>query len=202
VDLDLRDPRVQKFILGAIFLFACFYAYYAFVYRRQSDQIDALQTRLRRIERHVERAKLRVERHNIDELKAELSSLESQLRLLERLLPKAEEVPDLLELVERKGIRAGVNSVLFEPAVAREGHLYKEQVYKVSVRGKYHNIGKFLARIGSSSRIIKTSRMIIVSKKKKEQEITREVIANFELSTFILPGENGNEGNIPNEQSG
>ncbi len=184
-----QDPRVQKFILGGIFLCAFIYGYYSLVYKEQTQRIAALETRLRRIERHVDYARRTVEKHNIDDLKRELELLESQLEVLERLLPKEEEVPDLLEMVERKGIRSGINSVLFEPAGMREDQLYKEMIYHVSVRGGYHKIGDFLAKIGSSPRIVKTSNLKLFTEEKRNLQDELDVVARFELSTFILPEE-------------
>jgi Tfp pilus assembly protein PilO len=150
--MDLQDPRTQKLILGGIVFLGLAYGYYSLVYSGQQEKIAVLQGRLVRIERHVERAKARVERHNIADLQAQLSAHEARLSTLETLLPKAEEVPDLLEMVERKGIQTGVNSILFEPAGSREGDLYTEQVYKVSVRGGYNRVGVFLSRKLSEDR--------------------------------------------------
>jgi len=184
---DFQDPRAQKLILAGILFTGLFYVYYSLVYRKQTEQIQALETRLHRVERHVENARRRVELHDIEELKIELSSLEDQLKILERLLPTAEEVPDLLEMVERKGIRSGIYAILFEPAESREGQLYREQVYKVSVRGGYHDIGRFLSKVGNSPRVVKASRMMLVSQRIDDKRGERSVVANFELSTFILP---------------
>jgi type IV pilus assembly protein PilO len=186
-------------MLGGIFFCALLYGYYSMVYSEQTDQMAMLETRLRRIERHVQHAKKTVEKHNIDDLKRELNLLENQLGVLERLLPKAEEVPDLLEMVERKGIRTGINSVLFEPAGVREDQLYKEIIYNVSIRGGYHKIGNFLAKIGSSSRIVKTSSLQLSSEEKKDQREGSAVVARFELSTYILP--EGKRSKIEREKS-
>ena len=187
---DLKDPGIQRLILGGIVAVGIVYAFYALVYSGQTAQIALLEARLRRIDRHVELAKKRVERHNIEDLKVELGELEGQLQVLERLLPKAEEVPDFLEMVERKGIRTGITAILFEPAGSRESQLYEEQIYKVSVRGRYHDIGAFLARIGNSPRIVKTSSITLVSQKRENPRKERDVVANFELSTFVLSDDN------------
>jgi len=196
--IDFKDPRVQKFVLSGVFVFGFLYAYYSLLYKAQTEEIGKLQTRLSRIERHVAHARERVERHDIVELKAELVSLENQLRMLERLLPRMEEVPDLLEMIERKGIRTGIHSVLFEPAGSKPGPLYEELVYKITVRGGYHEIGNFLAKVGSSSRVIKTSRMSLLSQREEDRRDRGVVLAEFELSTFIMPdggpGRAGREG--------
>lgn len=199
---DLKDPRTQKFVLGGIFLVGFIFAYYSLVYKGQMEEIESLQVRLDRVERHVERVKLRIERENIEDLKAQLNTLENRLEVLERLLPKAEEVPDLLEMIERKGIQAGINAILFEPKGFQENNQYREQIYKVSVRGGYHSIGTFLSRVGSSSRIVKTSKMILVAHKKEGDREERSVVANFEISTFILPGRGGGKVVTGNESNG
>ena len=199
---DMRDPRTQKFVLGGIFLLGFIFIYYSLVYTKQREEIAVLQVRLDRIERHVNRVKIRIERENIDDLSVELSSLENQLKSLERLLPRAEEVPDLLEMVERKGIQAGIRSILFEPVGSRESNQYRELVYNVSVRGGYHEIGTFLSRVGSSSRIVKTSKMVLVPQKEKEGRNDRSVVAKFEFSTFILPEEGRGKIAKRNESNG
>ncbi len=179
------------------------FVYHALVYKGQVEEIESLEARLYRVERHVERVKLRIERENIEDLKAELTALENQLDVLERLLPKAEEVPDLLEMIERKGIQAGINAILFEPKGFQDSNQYREQIYKVSVRGGYHSIGTFLSRVGSSPRIVKASNMILVAHTKKEGDRDlRSVVANFEISTFILPGRGGGEVVTGNESNG
>jgi len=183
---DLKDPRIQRFVLGGIVLLGAAYVFWALALRPANQQIDLLQTRLRRIERHVEHARNTVERNDIEDLQRSAGSLEKQLAVLERLLPKAEEVPELLEMVERRGLRSGIRSVLFEPAGRREGSLYEEQVYKVSVEGAYHQIGDFLAKIGSSPRVVKTSRIRFAPGAQDERGGRTTVVASFELSTFIL----------------
>lgn len=188
---------MQRFILGGIFLAGFIFLYYSLVYKKQAEEIAILQARYDRIEQHVNRVKMRIERENIEDLKAELSSLENQLKVLERLLPRAEEVPDLLEMVERKGIRTGINAILFEPKGFEDGGQYREQIYKVSVRGGYHSIGTFLSRIGGSSRVVKTSKMVLVPHKTDGGRGERSVVANFELSTFILP--EGGSGKVVKE---
>jgi type IV pilus assembly protein PilO len=191
--MDLKDPKKQKLLLALIGAAALVYVYLMYGYIPKAKEISARETHLVSLRQHVESARDRVEQSDERRLRSELLILEEELLRAEALLPLEEEVPLLLKEVERKGIQSGVSSVLFEPRGAQPAELYTEHSYRLSVRGGYHSIGLFLARVAGLKRIICPKDLSLVTGKLSSESETQEamttVIADFDMITYTTPRE-------------
>ncbi|MFQ6104729.1 MAG: type 4a pilus biogenesis protein PilO [Candidatus Glassbacteria bacterium] len=183
--MDLKDPKKQKIILSSVFVIGLLYAYFVYDYAPKARDINLREVHLASLKSHISNARARVEKSDEEKMKQELHALEAELERIEKMLPLEEEVPYLLEDVERRGLQSGVSSVLFEPRGETHSGLYTEHFYRVSVRGGYHNIGLFLSRVSGMKRIISPSELSLVTNKEKEETIDPyAVVAEFDMNTY------------------
>jgi type IV pilus assembly protein PilO len=191
--MDLRDPKKQKLILSLIAAAGIVYLYLVYDYVPKAKEISAGEVHLTGLLQHIEGARARVEKSDEEKLRSELRALEEELRMAEAMLPLEEEVPHLLKEVERRGMQAGVSSVLFEPRGGTPAELYTEHNYRVSVRGGYHNVGLFLSRVAGLERIICPTELSLITGKLRGEgeleEAATTVIAEFDMITYTTPVE-------------
>ncbi len=187
--MDLKDPRKQKIILMVVAVIAVIYAYFVYDYAPKSREINQREVHLIGLKSHIRTARARIEKSDETKLRQELRTLERELARIEQLLPLEEEVPGLLREVENRGLQSGVSSVLFEPKEKTMETLYMEHLYRVSVRGGYHNIGLFLSLVSGMKRVISPSEVSLKifrdnQRGYQEEEILDDVVAEFDMRTY------------------
>lgn len=201
--MNLRDPKTQRIIIVVTALLAISYVYFGttllpFCYRVQKAKIAELEQENTRLSAELEKARQMV--GSLARLEAEYERLHLQWESAQELLPPEEEMPDLLRKVTTAGNKAGIEFMLFQPKppVARE--LFKEHPVSVRVRGGYHELGTFLSGLANMSRIVNVSDLKINAvaaakdtKKSKQNNLAKTVVADFTLSAFTLIEGAGNE---------
>jgi type IV pilus assembly protein PilO len=187
--MDLKDPKKQKVILSSVLAVALIYVYFVYDYTPKARDVSLKEAHLIGLKQHIKNARARIERSDEEKIRKELYALEQELKRIEELLPLEEEVPLLLTEVERRGLQSGVNSVLFEPRERTVGKLYTEYLYRVSVRGGYHNIGLFLSLVAGMRRIISPMELTLLylhpnQQKSESLEEPSQVVAQFDMKTY------------------
>jgi len=160
--MNLKDPRVQKIMLGVMTLLIVSYVYFGtnflpFSYPVRSAKISALEKEDAKISAELEKARKMV--GNLARLEAEYQRLHEQWILAQELLPEQKEMPDLLRKVTSAGMKAGVEFALFEPAPVVPHDFYADHPVKVKVRGGYHQVGIFLSRLANLPRIVNVNKL-------------------------------------------
>jgi len=89
----------------------------------------------------------------LDRLQAEIKSLNERAAEAEKRLPKTKSVPDILQSISALAQKNRVVIQSFTPGPTKSQTYFIELAYPLSVRGSYHNIGRFLAAVGLEERI-------------------------------------------------
>lgn len=185
------DPaqRRRAILLVGVLVVGLGYVYYNYVYSRFTAKVEELRAHLETLQAHVERARVLVRRYGPD-LPAKVKFYEQQLTVLEELIPRGEEVPELLEAVATQAQITRVDLARIKPAAVEAGPFYTRHQYEMSVVGEYHQVGLYLARIASLSRIIKPTRMTIAPAPAgaRREESAAPVQASFLIETFVVGG--------------
>ena len=69
-------------------------------------------------------------------------------------MPTSNEVPPLLESISNAARRAGLELSTVSPDGVVNGDQFDTYKYKIGVSGPYHQVGEFLANVGSMPRIV------------------------------------------------
>lgn len=197
--MTLKDPQTQKVLLGGILILGLAYAFYQYLYTPRKAELADQEAVAERLERYNQSAKAAAQANRLAALEEESVSYARRLEAFEELIPTTEQVPLLLERVATAALETEVDLLTFTPLPAEPGAFYTEQFYEVEVRGGYHAIGSFLARVANLPRIIKPTITEVVGERvepdrararpdgESEPPVTL-VRAKLQLSTYVLPG--------------
>jgi type IV pilus assembly protein PilO len=155
--MTLRDPKLLRILLtvvvGAVGLWGYFLSdLLPFGYQRRAKQLKELKATHETVSAELEKARRSV--HNLPQLEAEQRELERKWKQAEALLPTDKEVANLLTQVTEAGEQAGVAFETFKPGGQRPQEFYNENPVEIQVRGGFHQVGVFLARIANLPRIV------------------------------------------------
>ncbi len=193
--MNLRDPNVQKILLGIVVVTVVSYLYFGtklmpFCYQVRKARIEEMEQEYAKLSADLEKARQTVGK--LAQLEAEYKRLHEQWVSAQELLPEEEEMPDLLRKVTTAGARAGVEFMLFQPGDPQIQQEYKTHPVKIRVRGGFHQLGIFLSRLANLDRIVNVSELNVYatgkpSKSKKRNGKDRYAIeADFTLTAHTL----------------
>jgi len=196
--MNLKDPKVQKIMLGAMSVIILSYVYFGtsflpFNYPVRRAKIEALEKEHAKLSAELEKARKMV--GNLARLEAEYQRLHEQWLSAQELLPEEKEMPELLRQVTTAGMKAGVEFSLFEPQSPSPRDFYAEHPVKVHVRGGYHQVGIFLSRLANMPRIVNVAKLELVQPGSGKKRVGKRAIKNistveaeFTLSAYTLLG--------------
>jgi type IV pilus assembly protein PilO len=206
--MNLRDPNVQKILLGIVVITVVSYLYFGtkfmpFCYQVRKTQIEEMEQEYAKLSADLEKARQMIGR--LAQLEAEYQRLHEQWVSAQKLLPEEQEMPDLLRKVTTAGARAGVEFMLFQPGAPQVQEDYKTHPVKIRVRGGFHQLGIFLSQLANLDRIVNVSGLDIQaaskpSKDKDKKDTDRHsVIADFTLTAHTLYAGGAQNEMVPQE---
>lgn len=102
-------------------------------------------------EAKIEKAKRQAAR--LERLQQELNILNEQAIQAEARLPRSKSVPDMLVTLSAVAQKQRVALISFAPGPVKAQQYFMELNYPVTVRGTYHNVGRFMAALALEQRI-------------------------------------------------
>lgn len=157
-NIKLTKEQQQMIVLGIVMLGGFGYAYVTFFWMPTAKKIVETRTQIEGIEAKINKAKQVSAR--LPKLEQELLRLNEQAMAAERRLPKNKSVPDILVTIGGLAAKNGVELVSFTPGAIQSKPFFSELIYPLSIRGKYHNIGKFLAAVALEERIFNVQNVV------------------------------------------
>jgi len=184
-----EDPKVQKLILiGAIPVLLAL-AYYQFLYSPRRARIDAARTHHETLVSQNTAAEATLARYGPN-LRQQLAIYEEHLATIETLVPRRNDIPNLLVAMGEQAQAHRVQWGGFVPKAEEAGQHYSKQTYEISVSGLYHDIGSYLAAIGSLPRIVKPGGMnlgVTNTRTARDPSLPPVLRARFDVETYVLP---------------
>jgi type IV pilus assembly protein PilO len=152
--LLLRSQRDQLTFLAGFVVVAMAAAYLLFPYSHGEDALVEEAEQIATLESTNAASAHELATLALPELRARAAADRATLEVMRRLVPKSNEVPALLEEVSTAARRAGLDlgGVTPEPVIV--GEQYDTYRYTVTITGSYHEVGAFLANVGSLARIV------------------------------------------------
>jgi type IV pilus assembly protein PilO len=150
-------PQTQrdqiKLVIGIIAV-ALTVVYYMYPYSTAAEQLVLDTERVEALEAANRAAQKEFAAGSVEELRTEAAEQRAALVAMRRLVPTSNEVPALLEEVSTAARRAGLDVGTFTPEPVIQGDKFETHRYKVTIIGGYHEIGGFLANVGTLPRIV------------------------------------------------
>ncbi len=167
--------------------FAVVLACYHFIHRANSAELGELRTTLRALE-SANAAALAVGPSGGVELERKLSVLQRHMVRLEELIPRREEVADLLHTITQRAQSTGVELLRMKPEREEAAAHYSRQTYQITVKGTVQHIGQYLTEVGSLPRIITPIELTLQSTPGETDRRGSPLLgANFRIVTYLVP---------------
>ena len=185
------DPKQQQRLLIGLIPLILLFGYWYFLHQGFVEEADAMQTRLESLEASNSQARMLAPQGR--QLEERLAELERHIDRLEQLVPRGEEVSGLLDRINQRAGEIGVELARFTPGATDRGPHYNRRTFQMTVMGKYHDIGRFLAAIGSLNRIITPIDLSMMPNNLPAAQTRGEgqtLEATFQIETYVLPDEN------------
>lgn len=142
----------KKVLIFSSLIITPFVLFYLLLIQPAQDKIAALQKQVQTSSEElnkVRKAARELPKHEQDFLKAK-----EIFELTSVLLPKSQEIPDLLRNISDLGRQSGLDFLSFIPGVETPKDFYAEIPLDIKIRGPYHNLGLFLDKISKLERIV------------------------------------------------
>jgi type IV pilus assembly protein PilO len=182
-----KDAKAQRQILLGLIPVVLLAGYYQFVHTGRVTQIETLDAEVSDMKSRNDAMAAIVARHGTD-LPQRLAIYEEHVKRLEELIPRREDVPQLISRITQSAHSLGVALAGLNPSGEVPGEHYSSQSYELQVLGEYHRIGEYLAAIGSLDRIIRPARVLLnVEGVPQAGAETPMLRARFRIETYISP---------------
>jgi type IV pilus assembly protein PilO len=146
------SKQQQQYIGAGAVLFIVFIGVYVKFFWMPIALAKAEATeKIEKIEAQIAKAKQQAAR--LERLQAEIASLNERAAEAEKRLPKTKSVPDILLAMSSLAQKNRVVIQSFAPGPMKSQTYFIELAYPLSIKGSYHNIGRFLAAVGLEERI-------------------------------------------------
>jgi type IV pilus assembly protein PilO len=193
--LPTNSSSQKKLLIGLVPLLGLL-AYHQLAHGKKVTEVEVMEDRLEQLTVTNNAAKFLAAQGG-PELERKLAIYEQHMRQLEELIPKREEVAELLYAVTLRSQSAGVDLTKMSPEAQDPSPFYTRQIYEMGVRGTYHDVGLFLSEIGSLSRIVTPTQLRITVPPQPETNRRGEPLidASFRIVTYVIP----DAANVPPE---
>lgn len=183
-----QDPEKQKKILLAVVpLLGAFFYWYS-PHAKATAEIVEMQERLEVLETANNTARIKAAQGGA-ELEKKLALYAEHIGRLEQLIPQREEVPQLLHAMAQQAQETGVDLAAMRPAEETPGQFYTKQTYELGAIGAYHQLGQFLASIGSLRRIVTATGLSVSPTQRTTRTGEAELQAKFRIETYVIPAQ-------------
>ena len=181
-NIKLTKQQQQMLIAGAVLLAGGGYAYIAFFWLPISKRIGEVSKQIEEVEAKIEKAQRQASR--LPRLEAELAELNEKALVAERRLPKKKSVPEILVTVSEAAEKSRVSLMTFTPGPQSAKPFFTELKYPMTVKGTFHNIGRFLAGLALEERIFNIENVVYSEPAGEAGEMT----VNFTLISYQYKG--------------
>ena len=166
--MNLRDRKTQQVIFFLIILIVVLILFFRFPYKANSEKLNALTTTRDSLQIEVQKAE--AARIRLPELQEKIARLEVEWEKAKEMLPTDKEIPSLIQQISNSGIKAGVSFQLFKPSPITPRTNYSEIPVQIKVSCGYHQLGRFLSKVGNLARIVNVPSIKLTTGKDRSVE--------------------------------
>lgn len=162
------DKRVKVGIVVAAIVIPLT-LFYFFLYKPWSEKVSLLNTQISSARTELNKAK-----KTARELPKYKKEVEETRRIFDEaavVLPKTNEIPNLLRNISDLGKGAGLEFLSFKPGSEIPKDFYAEIPVDISISGPYHNMGFFLDEVSKLDRIVTVNNIKMGQPKKEAGEM-------------------------------
>jgi type IV pilus assembly protein PilO len=184
-----QNPRSQKLLVVTLLSIGLAVVYQQLVWTPKNKDLTMIAVRLDTLDSLNKLAKSEVAKGTATKMKQEADTYARELAELRHLVPMENEVPALLELISTAARHAGLELSDVQPDGIIDGDQFNTYKYKLGVTGAYHQVGEFLANVGSLSRIVAPINLTLTPSsrvgERKPKKNEQFLDARFQIQTYV-----------------
>lgn len=181
MSIQLSAQEKQYVGVGAVVALLLMGAYVKFFWLPIAEAKTVARQKIAESEAKIDKAKKQAAR--LERLQQELNVLNEQAIQAELRLPRSKSVPDMLVTLSTVSQKQRVTLVSFSPGPVKSQQYFMELNYPVTIRGTYHNIGRFLAALALEQRIFNVQNVNYPA-----PDGTGEMVVTFTLLSYQYKG--------------
>lgn len=188
--MDLKDPKIQKFLLGGLVIFLVFYFWYARIYSKNTTLIEQKQVQYENLMSDLKIVEMKTK--SFEGLKEEYEKLLERYHKVERLLPEEKQIPQLLMQMHSAASANQIGIIQIIPRDAVPVSFYKVSSFDIEISGSYHNLGRFLSSIANFPFLANVSNVTITALPQGEQipeQKGKSITTSLRLTTYYVKEE-------------
>jgi type IV pilus assembly protein PilO len=162
------DAKVKWAVVAAAFLVPALLFFFLF-FKPQSEKIAALEKQVASATAELNKVKRTA--RDLPRHKKEFAAIQQQFEAMAVLLPKSQEIPDLLRNISDLGKGAGLDFLTFVPGQETPKDFYAEIPIDITIVGPYHNLGSFLDNVSKLERIVTVNNITMGNPKEDGTEM-------------------------------
>lgn len=162
------DTKVKVSILAAA-VFIPALLFYFLVFNPQSEKIEVLKKQV--VVAQEELNKARKAARDLPKYQKEFEEAQKVFDAMAVLLPKSQEIPNLLRNISDLGKSAGLDFLTFVPGQEVPKDFYAEIPIDITIKGPYHNMGFFLDKVSKLERIVTVNNITIDKPEQEKSEM-------------------------------
>ena len=187
--MDLKNPKTQKLFLAGIVLFLVLYFWHSKIYQGYENKIDARARQYEQIRTELKNVEMKF--RSLGALKDEYYDLAWRYRSVERLLPEAQSVPDFLSQIHSAAMETESQIMEVNPLGITPEDFYNRDAYIIVMNTTYHDLGRFLARVGNFPFIVNVAELELREVEENRPGANEEkdgctVTASFKLTAYFV----------------
>jgi type IV pilus assembly protein PilO len=164
----LLDKRTKILIIIAVFI-APVLLFYFLCFSPQMDKIVTLQKQASTLSDDLKKVRKTVA--DLPRYKNEFAEVQKQFDTMAILLPKTQEIPNLLRNISDLGKSTGLDFLKFVPGAEVPKDFYAEIPIDIAIVGPYHNLGSFLDKVSKLDRIVTVNNINVDRPTKEDTEL-------------------------------
>ena len=164
----LLDKRTKILIIIAVFIVPVL-LFYFLCFSPQMDKIVTLQKQANTLSDDLKKVRKTVA--DLPRYKNEFAEVQKQFDTMAILLPKTQEIPNLLRNISDLGKSTGLDFLKFVPGAEVPKDFYAEIPIDIAIVGPYHNLGSFLDKVSKLDRIVTVNNINVDKPTKEDTEL-------------------------------
>ena len=179
--IKLTPDQQKALVAGVLMLGAFGYLYMVFFWLPVSGKIKNAADSAVVIEGKIQKAQQQAGR--LSHLQKDLVSLNEQAVEAEKRLPKSKDVADILVTLGALASKYNIDLLSLSPGATSGKQYFTELNYPMSVKGSYHDIGRFFAALALAERIFNIQNVVFT-----EPDASGVLTVSFTLISYQYKG--------------
>jgi type IV pilus assembly protein PilO len=167
------------YVVVALIIFGFFYFLH---YKPKNNELKSIREERIQTENEVEMLKKKKE--ELDQIEQELKVMNVQLKSLEAIIPKEEEIDVILRRIQQLAHDSRIDIIQFTPKPLINKEFFSEKPITMELTGNYHNIAIFFSRLSNFSRLFTMENFSIKALRDQTDSLT--VSANSTAKTYVF----------------